>query len=101
LAPIIIPTQYTLAMAIDWCEGCGRLFDSDRPGDFYCSDGCRQLAHRRLLDTSQETRTRPAPVRKIFSVREAWEVLPDATGGPDRIDSIWARNVSIAPNLIR
>jgi hypothetical protein len=70
-------------MAMEWCEGgCGNLINADT---FYCSDSCKQTAHRRYRGQSQETRNQPAPARRptppppppTLPIAAAWRLLSE------------------------
>jgi len=75
-------------MAFQHCENrsCGRLFDSEHPGQFFCSTECRAQRHAQLLRTpcSEAKTLAPAP-RPTTSVREAW-VQAGSLPQPDEVD---------------
>jgi hypothetical protein len=55
-------------MAIERCEGCGGLFDAG-PGDFSCSDPCKETAKRRYTyDVLLGKPADPTPPKTPFSV---------------------------------
>jgi hypothetical protein len=91
-------------MALVWCEGgCGDLVDADR---FYCSDFCKQKAHRRYLHQSRETRdetrrNRPPPPAPTMSTTVGWQLFAERSADlPDNnpaVEALETRRRALAP----
>ncbi len=62
-------------MSLEWCTGCfNNLVDPE--DTLYCSDGCREKAHRRYVGLpARETRRRITP--ETLPIAAAWRALAD------------------------
>ena len=62
-------------MTVAKCESCGREFDAKRSTAKYCSDRCRQRAHRRLAPLMPDE---PITVEKRATMEEVLIAVSDA-----------------------